>query len=368
VAGDKTEKPTPKKLDDARKKGQVAKSADVNGSVVLITALGVLVITGPKMWNRLGVAMRDVFLMVKSPDVVSEQGLSEIMLMAGKTILLCIAPIALACLAAGLVASIAQVGIKPMPGAAKPDPKKLNPLTGAKNLFGKRMIFEGGKNTAKVALVAAVAFITLQPKMREVASMVGTPAVQVVPLLCQLIMDLLWRCVAGYVVIAAVDFGWQKHTHIKSLKMNMQEIKDEYKQQSVPQEVKSQQRRRAMAAAQGRMMEDVPTADVVVMNPTHYAVALKYEPDRPAPIVVAKGQDHLALRIRALAEESGVTVVVDPPLARALHANTEIGKGIPEHFFAAIAQLLAYVYRVAERRRRGQPIPLPDPIAPPVAA
>jgi flagellar biosynthesis protein FlhB len=151
-------------------------------------------------------------------------------------------------------------------------------------------------------------------------------------------------------VIAFADVAYQRWRHEKQLKMEKQEVKDEHKQQQLPNEVKSAQRRRAMEMAGARMMDAVPTADVVVTNPTHYAVALRYSADALAPVVVAKGQDLVALRIREIASDAGVTIVPDPPLARAIHGTVEIGRMIPEELFQAVAELLAYVYRVAGSR------------------
>ncbi len=154
----------------------------------------------------------------------------------------------------------------------------------------------------------------------------------------------------AYIALAALDYFWQKHKHEKSLKMDMEEIKQEFKQQALPAEIKSQQRRRAMEMSRGRMMEAVPSADVIVTNPSHYAVALKYESGSSAPIVVAKGADHLAHKIREAAKDAGVMIVPDPPLARTLYAAVEVGRQIPEDLFHTVAQLLAYVYRVAGLR------------------
>ena len=153
-------------------------------------------------------------------------------------------------------------------------------------------------------------------------------------------------------MIGAIDLIWQRRRHVKQLRMTKQEVKDEVRQYGVSAEVRSAMRRRAMQIARSRMMAAVPQADVVVTNPTHYAVALRYDGKHVAPEVVAKGQDLIALQIRRVAEENGVPVVPDPPLARALHGSTEIGQLIPEELYAAVAQVLAFVYRLAERRKR----------------
>ena len=171
------------------------------------------------------------------------------------------------------------------------------------------------------------------------------------PALAELVLQIAQRAALAYLVIAAADFVYQRWRFEKQLRMDKQEVKEEHKQQELPTEVKGAQRRRAMELARARMMDAVPTADVVVTNPTHFSVALRYDSDKPAPVVVAKGTDHLALRIRRQAAEHGVAVVPDPPLARALYASVEVGRMIPEELFQAVAQLLAYVYRVAGAAR-----------------
>jgi flagellar biosynthesis protein FlhB len=350
--GDKTEKATPKKREDARKKGQVAKSADLTGAVILLAGLGTLSIVGPSTWAKVMDATREVLVLVASPGVVDRQGIGPLLGSAAMAFVGAVLPIAATCLVAALLIGVVQVGWKPSAEAMKPDLKKLNPLSGAKNLFGTRAVFETFKNIAKVGAVGAIAAMAVFPKLDEIASVVGMPPAQLLQQLCSIIMGIAWKATAAYFLIGAIDYAWQKYSTEKKMKMDKQEVKDEMKGMGLPQEVKNMQRRRAMQASQARMMDAVPTADVVVMNPTHYAVALKYDSSQPAPVCVAKGQDHLALRMRAIAEEAGVTVVVEPPLARSLHASVEIGRMIPEEMFQAVAGLLAYVYRVAGARKR----------------
>jgi flagellar biosynthetic protein FlhB len=163
-------------------------------------------------------------------------------------------------------------------------------------------------------------------------------------------MGIAQKAAMAYLFIAFADYAWQRKRHIKSLMMDKQELRDEHKGQDLPQEVKGQIKRRGMEAARKRMMDDVPTADVVVTNPTHFSVALRYDGANLAPVVVAKGADVLAFRIRETAREAGVAVVPDPPLARSLYATVEVGHMIPEELYEAVAQLLAYVYKVAGRR------------------
>jgi flagellar biosynthetic protein FlhB len=183
------------------------------------------------------------------------------------------------------------------------------------------------------------------------AAMVGTPPQQLIPLVASMVMTIATRAAIAYLLIAAIDYAYQKHKHNKGLKMDKEEVKQEFKQQGLPAEIKSAQKRRAMELSRARMMDAVPTADVIVTNPTHYSVALKYSSGSSAPIVVAKGVDNLAFKIREAAKDAGVMIVPDPPLARTLYANVEIGRQIPEEMFHAVAQLLAYVYRVAGARK-----------------
>ena len=177
------------------------------------------------------------------------------------------------------------------------------------------------------------------------------PPAVLLPAIGHMALGIAQRAAMAYLVIAVADVIYQRWRHEKNLKMDKQEVKDEGKQQQLPAEVKGAQRRRAMELARARMMDAVPTADVIVTNPTHFSVALRYDSEHLAPIVVAKGQDVLALRIRELGRERGVAVVPDPPLARALYGSVEVGRMIPEELYEAVAQLLAYVYRVAGARK-----------------
>ena len=349
MANDKTEKATPKKRDDARKKGQVARSMDLNGAVVLLAALLALSAFAPGMVRRMSDATRDLLGLISQPNTVAADTMPQIFGIVGSAWLFSLAPIAAVCLVAGLLVSVGQVGFKPSAQALKPDPKKLNPLSGAKMIFGTHALFESGKSIVKIGAVGAIAVLSLLPKLQELAAMVGTPAAVLLPEIGRAVLAIAQKAAFAYLVISIIDFAYQRWRHEKQLRMDKQEVKDEYKQQSLPSEVKSTQRRRAAEMARARMMDAVPTADVVVTNPTHYSVALRYSSDALAPVVVAKGQDLLALRIRELAREAGVAVVPDPPLARAIHGSVEIGQMIPEELFQAVAELLAYVYRVAGR-------------------
>ena len=350
-AGDKTEKATPKRRDEARKKGQVAKSQDLNGAVVLMAGLLAMSLLGPHIVGQMDAAMRDGLARAAHPQsLITAAGLSELFAVTGKSVLLGVGPIALVCMLAGVVANLGQAGLKPATQALKPDPKKLNPINGAKNIFGPKIFFETGKSIAKISVVGVIVALALIPKLTELSSTVGTGPAALGAMLTSMTFEIVKRAAIAYLVISAIDFAYQRYRHEKGLRMSKEELKEESKQHGLPAEVRGALRRRQMQAARARMMAAVPTADVVVVNPTHFAVALKYDGTKPAPEVVAKGQDLIALQIRKLAEENGVPIVENKPLARSLHKSLEIGQLVPEELFQAVAQVLAYVYRIARKR------------------
>ena len=350
MAGEKTEKATPKRRDEARKKGQVARSADLNSAIVLLASLMALSAFAPNLVTTLEAAMRDAFALIQTPEVVDHRGLGAVTVAQVKAVGLATAPVILVCMVAGVLANVAQVGGRPRVSSITPDPRRLNPISGAKNLFGPNGVFEGGKSIVKLLVIGAVAAQMLLPRLDQYAAMVGMPAQQLMGELASTIFTIAQRGAVAYLLIGVVDYVWQRYRNEKSMKMDKQSVQDEHKQNDLPAEVKGAIRRRQIQAARARMMADVPQADVVVTNPTHYAVALRYDPHKSAPEVVAKGVDLVAKKIREIAREAGVPIVPDPPLARSLHASVEVGQVIPEEMFQAVAQLLAFVYRTAGRR------------------
>ena len=349
---DKTEKPTPKRKNEARKKGQVAKSTDLGGAVVLVAGLIGLVAVGPTIVSSLAGSMRSTFQQISNPgEATSAAGLHGLLIAGLHTILGSVAPIAGLCLAAGVIVNVAQVSFKPTAQAIKPNFKKINPITGFRNLFGIRMATEGIKAIAKVTAVGVVVAMALLPQLTSIGASIDTPPAALGLLVNSSIMGIAERAAIAYLLIGILDFIYQRHRHNKQLKMTKHEVKEEGRSQNTPPEVRAAIRRRQMQAARARMMAAIPKADVVVTNPTHFAVALSYDGSHPAPIVVAKGQDLVAKQIRRIAEESGVPIVPDPPLARSLHSSVEIGQMIPAELYAAVAQVLAFVYRMAGRRK-----------------
>lgn len=353
MAGEKTEKATPKKRDDARKKGQVAKSQDLGGSFVTLCGLFALGSYGPALAARCQDWMRTSFLQISDPSVVSVDGTEVLLKDAGMVVVAAVAPLAFVCAIAAIVMGVAQTGFKGSPKALNPKFSKLNPITGTKNLLGPNALFMLVQNLLKVAVVGAVAFAVVAPQVETFGQLIGAGPHEVAQRLGDSAVRITRWGAFAWLLLSIVDYVWQRHRHEKQLKMDKQEVKDEHKNQDMPAEVKAQQRRRQMTAARARMMAAVPEADVIVTNPTHYAVALKYGAGMAAPTVVAKGKDIIAARIRAIADEHGVPIIPDPPLARSLHRAVEVGHQVPEDLYQAVAKILAYVYRTAARAGAG---------------
>jgi flagellar biosynthetic protein FlhB len=350
AGSDKTEKATPKRREEARKKGQIARSADLNGSVVLFVGVIALGAAGPGIAQRMGDVMRTALQMGARPEEVRAGNVGTILMDAMLHAALAVAPVVGACALAAVLVAAAQVGLKPKPGAMKPDPKRLNPVSGFKNIYGPNALLEGGKSIVKIAVVAGVVLSALMPHLTELGSLVGMSPNELASRLAADVKAIALRAAGAFLLIGLLDYAYQRFRHEKSLRMGKEEVKEEAKGQSAPAEVRAALRRRQMQAARARMMEAIPEADVIITNPTHYSVALKYDGAAPAPRVIAKGKDLIALRIREVAAEHGVPIIPEPPLARSLHASVEVGDEIPEELYAAVAQILAYVYRVARTR------------------
>ncbi len=350
---DKTEKATPKRREEARREGNVAKSSDLSGAVVVLAGLFTLGITGPAMVTRMAGGIHDSLALGGGSDPVTKSTVGDLLLRSGADAAACLAPIVGACALAAIVVNLAQVGIRPKTKALKPNFRRLNPQAGLKRIVGKQGLVELFKNLVKISVVAWVVLSAFLPHMTDYAAMVGVSPLQLGGAIAALVKSIAMRAAFAYLFIGVIDYVYQRWHREQSLKMKKEEVKEEGKGQYLPAEVKSAIRRKQREAARARMMADVPTADVIVTNPTHFSVALKYDGASAAPEVIAKGQDLMALRIREIAAEAGVPIVPDPPLARSLHATVEVGQQIPEELFQAVAQILAYVYRVAGRRRLG---------------
>jgi flagellar biosynthetic protein FlhB len=350
----KTEKATPKRRGEARNKGQVAKSADLSSTSGLLAACAALIVGGPRMLTQLEAMVTRGLAQSGNTKLATPEGLTSLSIWGMKAFASAIAPIVLAALITGLLVNFAQVKLKITPAALQPNFKRLNPGAGLKRLFGTSGLVETLKALAKLVTVGGMAFLTLWPKLPKLGSLVGAPPASLMSELGSQVTTIVIRVGGILMLLAVLDWFWQRHKLEKSLKMSKAEVKQEARQADLAPELRGAIKRKQFQAAKRRMLADVPTADVVIVNPTHFAVALRYDGAKPAPELVAKGVDHVAAAIRAAAEEHGVPIVTDPPLARAVYRQVDLGAMIPEELFAGVAEVLAYVYRISGRRTRAR--------------
>jgi flagellar biosynthetic protein FlhB len=348
---EKTEQATPKRRHKARADGRVARSTEVNQTAVLLAVFAVLAFEAPKMLARCEQIMHDGLARTANPSVLEDgAGVSSLTTWCMSAVVHTAYPVVLAAAAAGILAGVAQVGFHFSSKALKPSFGRLNVARGLKQLVSPQKGVELVKSLAKMTLVGLVAGLSLWSRLPKLGLLVGMSPGALLVTLAHMIFSIGVRVIAVLVLIALTDLVWQRRQFSKSLKMTKQEVKNEAKEADLPPEIKGKIRAKQAEQARKRMLAAVPTADVVIVNPTHYAVALRYDGSKAAPEVVAKGVDHVALRIREVAKEARVTIVHQPPLARALYRDVDLGEQIPEEFFGAVAEVLAFVFRTAKRR------------------
>ena len=359
---DKSEEPTGKRLEESRKKGQIARSKELNTLSVTLTGTVALIIFGAYMGNVLMDIMRGNFSLPR--DVLLNEGSMALYLLAsGKQALLAVQPFLIALLIASVVGPIALGGWLFSAEALQPKASRMNPLAGLKRMFSVQALVELVKALAKFLVILAVALVVLSVDQDDLLAIANEP---VEPAILHSLKVVGWSAFwlsCGLILIAAVDVPFQLWSHKQKLMMTKQEVRDEYKDTEGKPEVKGRIRQLQREMAERRMMQAVPQADVVITNPTHYAVALKYDPEKgSAPLLLAKGGDFLALKIREIAQEHKVMVLESPALARAVYYSTELDEEIPAGLYLAVAQVLAYVYQLRQYRagKGKRPGPLPD--------
>lgn len=354
--GEKTEAPTPRRRSEARKKGQVARSQELSATVLMLTGLMGLLAIGPRLWRGL-LGIMQFGLGADGLTAVGDlPGVAAVMAVGAFR---SVGVLMLVLVVVATLVLYAQVGPLLTLAPLAPKLEKLNPLAGVKRMFSARTAVQLAVNLAKLVLVCAVAYGSVMGVADRVllAATLEFPAV--FGLAWELVFNLGVRLGLVLLVIALFDYAYQKYRHEKDLKMSRQEVKEELKRMDGDPVLKRRRREVQMQLALQRIRRDVPKADVVVANPTHYAVALRYDAEQmSAPKVVAKGADYLALRIRDVAAAAGVVIVERPVLARMLYAEVAVGREVPGKFFEAVAEILAYVYDLTNRRIRPQAIPV----------
>ncbi|MDV5860959.1 flagellar biosynthesis protein FlhB [Pseudomonas mendocina] len=359
---DKSEEPTGKRLEESRKKGQIARSKELNTLAVTLTGTIALIIFGAYMGNVLMDIMRGNFSLPRDV-LMSERSMALYLLASGKEALLAVQPFLIALLIASIVGPIALGGWLFSTEALQPKASRMNPLAGLKRMFSVQALVELLKALAKFLVILAVALMVLAMDQDDLLAIANEP---IEPAILHSLKVVGWSALwlsCGLILIAAVDAPFQLWSHKQKLKMTKQEVRDEYKDTEGKPEVKGRIRQLQREMAERRMMQAVPQADVVITNPTHFAVALKYDPEKGgAPLLLAKGGDFLALKIREIAQEHKVMLLESPGLARAVYYSTELDQEIPAGLYLAVAQVLAYVYQLRQYQagKGKRPGPLPD--------
>ncbi|RDE34445.1 flagellar biosynthesis protein FlhB [Parageobacillus thermoglucosidasius] len=348
-AGEKTEKATPRKRQEVRQKGQVAKSADINTALVMLVVFLVLSFSGTRHKELLLRLMHQSFEQYALMDLTID-AVHHIFLALLKNVATIVAPIFLAAVAAACLANFLQVGFLFTTEPLKINWSRLDPIQGFKRIISLRALVELLKSLLKISVVGLVTFALLWVQLDHILSLTTKSLEATLSSLASLTVKMGLYASFALLFLAIFDYLYQRFEFEKNIRMSKQDIKDEYKKTEGDPLIKSRIKQKQREMAMRRMMQEVPKADVVITNPTHYAVALKYEDGKmDAPIVVAKGVDYVALKIKQLAKEHDVVTVENRPLAQALYRQTEVGDMIPEEFFKAVAEILAYVYRLKRK-------------------
>lgn len=359
MSGEKTEKPTPKRRKEARKKGQVARTPDLGGWGIL---LAVGLVLPALVTHEMDVVKQLMTTALSFPAVAAHAGVAGagvVLRRAAEQAFLAVVVLGAGVMVVGVGASIAQGGFVVSPSLLKPNASKLNPLKGAKRLFGPQTLWEGAKTLLKAGVVGLVVYAAIKALVPLVGGLVPIP--HVLDELTSSALSMLRNVAFAGFVLAFADYAVARRRVNKQVRMTKEEVKQEYKQAEGDPQLKGAIRSRQLAMARNRMMADVPTADVVLVNPTHVAVALRYRSDEGAPKVVARGAGAVAAAIRAKATEADVPLVRDVPLARALYTSTRVGMSIPPELFSAVATVLAFVITRKARGMRGGSLGSPRP-------
>ena len=353
--GEKTEEPTAKKLSDARKEGQVAKSREIaNGFGILALFLVLQIWVGNMGKNFLELFN---FIYAEIPETVSlignpipELAMANLFRQAVVLVLKIVLPIFLVGFVVAFISDYIQVKWKPTARPLKPKFSKMNPVSGFKKIISFNSVVELIKAIGKILIIGYVSYSFLKDKGELLFLLYDMELMPAIILLGDTVIGLGIRIAVVYMILALADYAYQKHKFHKDMKMTKQEVKEEYKNSEGNPEIKGKIRQKMREVSQRRMMQSLPQADVVITNPTHYAVAIKYDPEEsPAPVVLAKGEDFLAQKIKEVAKEHDIEIVENKPLARMLYANVEIGAQIPPELYQAVAEVLAFVYHAKGR-------------------
>lgn len=352
----KTEEPSQHKLDEARKKGDIPKSQDLVTLFILAAAAAVILTFGITSTKDLS---RYITSFLERPDQIAVDGgaLSQLAFDISVKMAIMLSAGLGAMFVAGLAGHMAQTGLLFTAEKMKPKLSKISPIAGFKRLFGGEALMQFGKTVAKLTVVAFVAYSILMPHAKEMSVLVEMEPIALMPILIEIMLQLCFALLGVIAVASVADYLIQRFAWLKRNRMSKQEMKDEYKKLEGDPQIKMKLRQIRMEKGRRRMMTKVPTATVIITNPTHYAVALKYVAgETAAPICVAKGVDRIALKIREIAIEAGVPIIEDVPLARALYASVDLDETIPAEHYQAVAKIIGVILGVAAKRKSGDSV------------
>lgn len=344
-SGEKTEQPTGKKLSDARKEGNVPQSKEVTIAVTMVISFYAFKLLYSLTESQLMAVLKEQIGNVSSMQRLDVSDLQNMFIRYSLRYVIAAFPILLIVGLAGVIVTLAQTKLLVTFKNLKPKFDRMNPIQGIKKLFSLKGFVEVLKSLLKIFLLIYIIYICIRSELNILPKLIDSTIEDVALFTGNVISDIINKVLIAFVAIAVGDYMYQRYQYTKNLRMTKQEVKEEYKNIEGDPQIKGRIKQKQREIANRRMMQDVPTADVVIKNPTHFAVALKYNREGlGAPMVVAKGQDHLALKIIEIAENNNVDVVENVPLARALFAAVEVGMEIPQEFYNPVAEILAHIY------------------------
>lgn len=347
-AGEKTEKATPKRKKEAREKGQVLQSREINSAFILLFTFLVLKILGPYIYENILIFTKNVFVEMFNYEVLyTVNGIHKLLISVIIITVKVTAPMVGTAFIIGLICSYSQIGFLFTTKSLKFDLNRINPINGFKKIFSKKSIVEFVKSLIKIGVVGYITFGYLFKQSKNLINVLDMELMQIAVYMLQTALNVAFRAAIALLVLAALDYVYQSWEYENELKMSKQEVKEEYKQTEGDPLIKSKIKEKQRQISMRRMMQDIPKADVIITNPTHYAIAIRYNSSKEsAPTVLAKGKDLIAQNIRKVAISNEIPIVENKPLARTIYYTVDIGDYIPPDLYQAVAEVLAYVYKL----------------------
>lgn len=350
--GEKTEEPTEKKKEDTRKEGNVAKSVEITTAASFIFMFYAMQIFAGFVYEKVTAIMNYSlsWIPIIKEGITGDNFINKFVIYIFGQILIILAPFFIVAFLVGFITNLVQVGWHVTTKPLKPKFSRMNPISGFKRLFSPSKLFELLKSVVKVALIGVIIYMIVKDEINSIQMLLNMELLESISYIGKLVIRVGTTTGMYFILVAGADFLFQKLKHKKDIKMTKQEVKDEYKNSEGDPQIKGKIKQKMREVSMRRMMQSVPEADVIITNPTHYAVALKYDKQKSlAPIVVAKGEDFLAKRIKDVAREHNIQIVENKYLARTLYATVDIGKEIPPELYQAVAEVLAFVYNLKNR-------------------